>query len=286
MRRSLRPAPVLVALTVLCLLLSACSDGGGDGKDAEREPAASATPSAAATPSRATPPPPPRAGACYRLTYTAATRTASDARPVACRQEHSAVTMFVGRLANVSDGHLLAVDSEQVAQRLSARCPKQLERFLGGDREARRLSRFTAVWFTPTLEQAQQGADWFRCDLVALAGRDRLLPLPREAKGALDRDGTLDRYGTCGTAAPGSAKFVRVACARPHAWRAVSTIDLPEGARYLAKDATESADGQCRDVAADASDFALRFSWSFEWPDRKSWREGQRWGTCWLPVDR
>ena len=34
-----------------------------------------------------------------------------------------------------------------------------------------------AVWFTPTVAQSDRGADWFRCDVIAVAGTEKLAPL-------------------------------------------------------------------------------------------------------------
>lgn len=266
---------LLVVLAVLSMALTAC---------AEEEPDDTMSSAVRQTPATApAPPPAPEVGACYDLAYRDASRASSQAAPVPCRQPHTAVTVFVGTVNTIADGHLVAMDSERVAAQVSSVCPRKLADHLGGDAEARRLSRFQSVWFAPTVEQAARGAVWYRCDLVALAGNRRLMRLPRETRGMLDREDVLDRFGTCGTAAPGRKGFARVSCGRPHAWRAVTTIDLPQDAKYLGRTAAEEADARCRDVAADASGFALRFSWSFEWPAREAWQDGQRWGWCWLP---
>jgi hypothetical protein len=271
---------------LLALVLAGCTDSSPKADDATSpSPSAASSPARSATPSTAAPPPtPPRAGACYALSFTAATAVSADAAPVPCSRPHTAVTMYVGSADIIEDGHLITMDSARVADHLSTVCPRRLAAYVGGDREDRRLARLQAVWFTPTAEQAQQGAVWFRCDLVALAGNDRLVPLPRQARGMLDRAGMLDRYGTCGTAAPDQRSFHRVACAERHTWRAVTSIDLPPRARYLDKDVTATADARCKDIAASRASNSLKYSWSFEWPARKAWRSGQHWGLCWLPV--
>ena len=70
----------------------------------------------------------------------------------------------------------------------------------------------------------------------------KLFPLPAKLKGVLDREGALDRFGTCGTAAPDAPGFSRVVCSEKHKWRAVDTMTLPSDKPYLAKDVT--ADGR------------------------------------------
>jgi hypothetical protein len=143
------------------------------------------------------------------------------------------------------------------------------------------------VWFAPSPGQAEQGADWFRCDLVALAGQDRLQALPPRPRlaGALDRDGALATYGLCGTAAPGTPRFARVICGRPHSWRAIATIPLPGGAAYPGTARVRAAgDDACRERASAQAEDPLSFEYGWEWPTRQQWQRGQRYGFCWAPA--
>lgn len=261
---------LLVAVLLPLALLGAC------GKD---EPPA-VTPS---PPTAAAPPAPPRVGACYLLTFAQAAEPTTALAPRGCRHPHTAQTFHVGRIDPIRDGHLLAVDSRAVVAQVAKTCPARFRAYVGGDEETRRLSRFEPVWFAPTLQQSDRGETWFRCDLVALAGQQRLLPLPKQARGILDRPGILEDFGTCGTARPDKPAFARVACRQPHRWRAVASIDLPASARYGGPQATEAADTACRDVAATRSDDPLKYEWTFEWPNRELWRAGQKWGWCWVP---
>jgi hypothetical protein len=192
----------------------------------------------------------------------------------------------VGRLDTVVDGHLLAVDSRLAQRQVERACPRALDRYLGGTEETRRLSRLAAVWFSPTIEQSDQGASWFRCDAVALAGSDRLAPLPprRRLEGILDRSDALDEVGLCGTTAPGEAGFERVICSRRHRWQALSTIDISGGAAYPGVAAVrEAGESTCRDRVSEATGSPERFSYGWEWPTREQWRSGQRYGYCWAP---
>ncbi len=266
--------------TIAALLvpaMAACSSGSSD--SAEK-------PSAGASVSSAPPAPAaPRVGACHELSLEQATDPVDSGKSVSCAQPHTAVTFKVGQLAALSDGHLLAVDSPTVQARLAKACPPALAPFLGGDQTTQRLSRLEAVWFGPSLEQADAGADWFRCDVVGLRKEGALITLPRKMKGALDAPGALDRFGTCGTAAPSAKKFQRVVCSEKHTWRAVDDVDLPRDARYLAKDVAATGDSACKDVAAKRANGALKYTWSFEWPTRAQWSSGQRYGYCWVPEE-
>jgi hypothetical protein len=250
------------------------------GEDHSRSASPRPTPSASA----ATPPAPPRVGSCHRLSFAGATAPTDDEPAVPCTRSHTSVTIHVGRLDPLADGHLLAVDSREAQAVLAKRCPRTMAPYVRGSEKQRRLSRFAVVWFGPTVEEADRGARWYRCDLVALGGDNQLAPLARRMRGVLDRSGALDRWGTCGTAAPDAERFTRVICSRHHRWRAVDVVALPDHATFLGKKATAGANDRCQAVAADRAGTALKFSWSFEWPTRQQWKDGRRYGFCWLPV--
>ena len=254
----------------------------GCSSDADRKSAPEPRPSVSAGSDQPAEPD-PRVGSCHELSFSEATDPVDAGAPVPCRQPHTSVTFKVGQLDPVADGHLLAVDSRTVRTQIEKACPDSPGAYLGGDQTEQRLSRFDVVWFSPSLEQADAGANWFRCDVVALRSKGQLLPLPARMKGVLDTDGALDRFGTCGTAAPDRPGFARVVCAQKHSWRAVDVVELPKAARYLAKDVAATGDASCKDVAAQRADGELSYTWSFEWPTRAEWAAGQRFGYCWVP---
>jgi hypothetical protein len=281
-----------VAATVASLLLLAgCTTSADDPAARRAAPASPSSPSeepsgttsAPVAPQR--PPAPPPDGACYRLGFDQLTEPSNRSHPVPCSERHDAQTIHVGRLDTVVAGHALSVDSDRVLRQLSAECPRRFADHVGGTPQDRDLSRLEVVWFAPTLAQGDRGADWFRCDVVALAGREALFPLPppRRLAGVLDGpEGAA--YGLCGTATPGDPDFVRVICGRGHSWRAVSTIPLAGGRAYPGQDRVRrTGDETCRDrVRADAAD-PLKFRYGWEWPTREQWQRGQHFGYCWAP---
>lgn len=200
-----------------------------------------------------------------------------------CGEPHTSITYRTGQLDLVEDGHLLAVDSRAARARLAAACEPRLARYLGGSTSAVRLSRFESVWFGPSLEQADQGATWYRCDVVLVRSEGDLLRLPRSVHGALAGSGGLARYGTCGTAAPDARKFRRVVCSERHSWRAIDVIGIDSEAKYLGTRADAAGDSACKASAEARAKGALRYSWSFEWPTRQQWGDGVRHGLCWVP---
>jgi hypothetical protein len=278
-----RRASVLGALAVLgALTLAGCS---GDGDDTPDEDRASPSPSTSEAP-----PEPPRAGECRRLDLDEATLATSDAPAVPCSRRHTAVTIHVGRLSAAvpgGDAAPLDVESDPVQRRVAESCRSRLPRFLGGDEEALTLSRFQVVWFTPTAEEHEGGADWFRCDVLAPDRGDQLLtlPPPRALEGVLDKADALDTFGLCGTAAPGAPGFERVACARNHSWVAIGTIPLEGGNRYPGKaEVRQAGDEPCAERVREARGFPVEFQYGWEWPTAEQWAAGQRYGFCWSPA--
>lgn len=279
--RSWRTTAVAAAAT---LALTSCTPTEAPTRSPGPSSSASTPTPAAAGPTTATSPTglpeaarPPKVGACYDLDFDEATAPTSDEAPVRCTRKHTAQTYYVGRLRTVVGGHLLAVDSRRAQRQVRRACPRKLARYIGGSRRDGRLARLEAVWFSPTIAQSDQGASWFRCDVLALGRGTTLTPLPppRRLRGILDRSDGLDTVGLCGTTAPGEPGFERVICSLPHAWRALTTIDLEQ--------VRGPGEETCRDLVSEASGSPEEFRYGWEWPTRKQWRAGQRFGYCWAP---
>ncbi|WP_244929137.1 septum formation family protein [Nocardioides sp. W7] len=266
---------LLIAAAAAALLAGCAGDG-----QSPAGPPPSPTPAVLPT---ATEAPLPPDGACYRLRYAEALAPTNDREPVDCAGRHLSQTFAVGRLDTVVDGHLLAVDSVRVREQVARRCPAALGDFLGGSEEDRRLSMLRAVWFTPTVEASDSGAGWYRCDVIALAGAERLAPVTGTLADVLGRAEGRDRWGMCGTAAPDAPDFARVACSAEHSWRAVSVVDLPPGAYPGAADVREAGQAPCEDAGRDAADDPLDYRWGYEWPTAEQWQAGQTYGRCWAP---
>lgn len=227
------------------------------------------------------PAPAPPVGACYRLDLAAGLELASSAPRVACSRRHTSVTVAVGRVKRNKEGRLLPIRSPGVQRQIADTCKAKVDAHVGGSTETRRLSRVQAVWFTAQPTDLAAGARWFRCDLVIAGNRADFAALPPRTTNLLRTSKVLDKYGTCGTAAPGKASFRRVACSAPHTWRARASIDLPPGAQYLGKNAAKVADSRCRDIEARRAVRVTELRWSFEWPTKAQWNSGQRYGLCW-----
>ena len=223
----------------------------------------------------------------------AAAGTLPTQQPISCRKDHTAVTVDAGQLDAYADGHLLALDSHPADEATGRSCRRAFAAFIGGSPRTRQLTLLRPVWVLPSFESWLDGASWFRCDAVLLAGQGRLAALPG---GAGSLRGVLDgaalpprRYGRCSAGVPGARGSSERPCSRPHAWRAVAVVDVaPAGARGPAapypgrKAAAARASDRCERIATRAQG-RTRFRYTAQIPTAADWRAGQRTGSCWLP---
>jgi hypothetical protein len=275
----MRPVRVLLVLLASCLVaLTACSSSSSTPRADSSSPSGSASVSDSPTP-RPKPDPPPEVGACYLLRYDDALAPTTDRKPRSCRDPHTAVTYFVGRFARG-----LPVDGAQVHRVESTVCPRRFAEFVGGTPEDRRLSLLRAVWFTPTVKQADLGARWFQCVAIALRGDGSLAILERPVKDAMENDASRTHYALCATDQPGTADFEQRLCSLPHSWQALRTVPFAPG-RYPGEETVRAA-GQtpCQDAARAVASDPLNYQWSYAWPSQKQWQEGQTYGVCWAPA--
>ena len=279
----MKPLVTTVLLLSLGAAVAGCS-GSRSAPEPQTTPSASlSSPAPAPSPTRATAAPRPDDRACYQLDYDAAVAPINAASPTDCGGEHTSMTYSVDTLDAVVDGHLLAVDSQRVQQQVARSCPERLAGFLGGTPEDLHLSMLRAVWFTPTVEESDAGADWYRCDVIAIASEGQLASLTGRLAGVLGRPGDRAAYGMCATAEPGDADFQRVICSADHSWKAIRTVGF-DNATYPGPGAARAAGQQpCEDAARARAADPLSFRWGYEWPTAKQWASGQTYGLCWIP---
>ena len=227
----------------------------------------------------------PRNRACYDYGYAAAVAPVARGESVPCDRDHTAITFSVGELDTVVDGHLVSVDSDRVQAQVAEACPRAFEQFVGGTVEARRLTMLRPVWFTPSLRQSDAGANWYRCDAVAIAADESLAPLVGRLQGVL------------GPAAGRRAlRHVRHGRARHRRLQAGDLLVRPRLARAEHRrhrraaptpaSRRSAAAGQqvCQDAASAQADDPLNYRWGYEWPTEQQWQAGQHYGICWAPA--
>lgn len=276
--RGLRRLLALVAMVALGMALGMALAACG-GNDAPKAPVSSAPPPVASAAPR------PAASGCDNLTYRQAVApTLPDGdTSVPCHGPHTAQTYAVGGLTTAVDGHLAAVDSTRVQAQVARKCPAALPAYLGGDQEKLRLSMLRGVWFTPTVAQGATGADWYRCDVIALDGDQQLATMTGSLKGVLGSNHAGD-WAMCGTAQPGTTGFTRVPCRADHTWQALSVVDLPAGAYPGEVKVKAAGQKPCQQAGQDVASDALNYKWGYEWPTAEQWKNGQTYGVCWAPA--
>jgi hypothetical protein len=259
---------VALTVTLATVALTACSGDDSPSTPDSTDESANAADSPAPVPIK-----PPRDRACYRLDYQDAIAPTNESEPVNCHTRHTSMTFAVAK-ARTPNG----------ARAQGARtCPTRFGRFVGGSLEDRRLSMLRAIWFTPSMEQTEAGARWYRCDVIALAREERLARLTGAIFGVLDTVAGQYLYGLCATAAPGTPHFYREICPARHPWGPIATV--PFAGRHhpgLAK-VRAAGEGPCEDAGRAAADDTLNFQWSYEWPTAEQWAAGQHYGICWAP---
>ena len=272
-------AAVLTALLVsVGVVLTGCQ---GSAPKAEPTPSDTSPTSyeSAQVPEPKKPPKAPPVHACYALTYDGALAPTSSRKPVSCSERHTSITYALGRLPS------FAPPGSDRAQRTLARvCRARFVGFVGGTVDGRRLSVLRPVWFTATADQFARGARWFRCDAIAVARSGHLAPITTRLQGVVARQPVGTGYRLCGTAEPGTSGFDRVPCLAQHSWKALSVVHLAGGAAYPGEGEVRAAGQEpCRYAAADVAADPLSYQWSYEWPSRAQWRDGQHYGFCWTP---
>ncbi|PUA80438.1 septum formation family protein [Nocardioides currus] len=267
-----------LAVVLLVLVATGCS--GDTSPEPDPTPSPTATTSASVSPTAAAVPRPVKDG-CHRMTLEQAVAPVIGGTDIACSRKHTSQTYKIGRLSLLESGHLVAVDSPSVQSAVASSCTSLLGAHVGGTREDLRLSMVQAVWFTPSVEEAAAGADWFRCDVVALGRPGRLAPLPRSSKGLV---GSSDAFAMCATASPDAVSHRRVPCSAQHTWVAVASVDLTGKAYPSASAAGDQMGSPCRAAARGRAADPLDFTWSEERPTKDQWDAGQRYGICWAPA--
>ncbi|KQT89613.1 hypothetical protein ASG49_17995 [Marmoricola sp. Leaf446] len=264
LRHDRRAAPLL--LLALGLLLSACSS-------------APLAPKAASDRSD-----PPELGACYRLAPEDVESPSNDDEPVACGTEHTAQTFAIGTLPDsTGDGY----DDRGHGKWIYPRCEAAFEKFLGVDESLAMRIQLSWAWFRPSEDAWDDGARWYRCDLVGGTTESAAYrALPDPAKG-LFRAKPPEEWLTCATGATvlGSTK---VPCSEEHDWRAVTTIKLgDEGDPYPGERLTQVRTRDfCSDSVGAWMNYPVDYEFGFTWFKQGEWQAGNRRSICWAKTDR
>ena len=111
---------------------------------------------------------------------------ANATKVVDCDDEHTAMTYAVGSLPEELED--VAYDADELGAFAFATCSAKFAKLLGADESLAMRTVLTWAWFRPSEDAWDEGARWYRCDVVG--GGDQtndLVDLPANVKGLMQR---------------------------------------------------------------------------------------------------
>ena len=227
----------------------------------------------------------PQVGTCRDLTPADLSQPSNGSALVDCEDPHDAETYDAGELP----GSLH--DADRLDPRLDrwayGQCSQALLQHLGADESVVMRSVLTWVWYRPSEKAWDEGARWYRCDVVGGGPESAsLVDLPASTEGLL-KDRPDDRWMVCGRG-ESFDDAARVTCAEPHDWRAVTTIKLGQPDAPYPGD--QKAESTTRDFCSDSVDAWLGypgdFDFGYTWFHRAEWDAGNRRSVCWARTPK
>jgi hypothetical protein len=260
---------VVTLFVALMLALTACSDPEGPG--------------GATGPGEVDSVEVPMLGACQVLTPddVAAASNASDT--VGCAEEHTAQTFAVGQLPASFDE--AENDDERLGGFAYKTCSSKFEKFLGADESLVMRTVVSWAWFRPSTAAWEEGARWYRCDVVGGGEQsESFLPLPETAEGLL-LGRPDDRWMVC-VSGPSVTDSVKIPCSEKHDWRAVTTIKVGEPEDPYPGDRTVEVTTRdyCSDSVGAWLNYPVDFEFGYTWFHEAEWEVGNRRSVCWAKT--
>jgi hypothetical protein len=255
--------PAAVALALACALLAGCTgsaDGDEDGNDKVSLD-------------------PPEKAACRVLEPEDIAASSDDSPTVPCTEAHTAETYLVAEF----EGPLAEAeyDDPRLASAAYRRCSRDFRRFTGADESLALRTVLSWAWFRPSEEAWEQGARWYRCDVVG--GTDlseELVALPRTAQGVL-LGIPGDRWMAC-VAGDSVVDAAPVPCTEPHDWRAATSIVVGREPRYPGERMVEVLSRDyCSESIGAWMNYPLDYEYAYTFFSEAEWEAGNRRSICW-----
>lgn len=256
-------------LAGLVLALAGCSgsDAQGDDVDPSQVDAVEA----------------PELGACRLLTAEDVAQPTNATRVVDCSEEHTAQTYAIGQLPEQFDD--AEHDSGEVGAWAYRTCSEAFANFLGADESLVMRTLLTWAWFRPSEQAWEDGARWYRCDVIGGGEHsDEYVPLPEDAKGLLSGKPD-DEWMVCAVG-PTLAGGARVPCSEPHEWRAVSTIKVGEPDEPYPGDRVVEVTTRdyCSESVGAILGYPVDYEFAYTWFHEAEWEVGNRRSVCWAKT--
>jgi hypothetical protein len=259
-----RPARVVALLVGAAFALLGCGDDPGPSPDAIKTPVL---------------------GACRVLTPDDVAQPSNDSAAVACTGEHTAETFAVGQLpASFDDADY---DDPKLGAWAYSACSSKFQDFLGADESLVMRTVVSWAWFRPSEAAWDDGARWYRCDLVGGGEQSKeFVDLPTTGKGLL-LGKPKDRWLVCADG-PTVAGSVKVPCTQPHSWRAVTTITLGDkGEDYPGDRVVEvTTRDYCSKSVGAWLNYPVDYDFGYTWFHKAEWEAGNRRSVCWAKTEQ
>ena len=268
-RATARAGPVtLLAAVLMGLMLTACGEDLPETVDPKQVDAVEA----------------PEIGACRNLTAADLAEPSNATREVDCDEPHTALTYAVGSLPDGLED--VAYDAEELSAFAFATCSQEFVTLLGADESLAMRSVLTWSWFQPSEDAWEQGARWYRCDVVGgSAQTEGLIDLPATVKNLLQRP--EDEWLVC-AAGDTVDDSVKLPCSQPHDWRAVSTIKLGEAGDAYPGDRVAEAKTKdyCSQSVGAWLGYPVNYDYGYTWFHEAEWEAGNRRSVCWAKTSQ
>lgn len=227
---------------------------------------------------------PPKLGACYRLSPEDTDAKANASEPVACSSPHTAETFAIGTLPDSTGDDY---DSPKHGRWIFPTCEKAFEKFLSVDESLALRVQLSWAWFRPSERGWDNGARWYRCDLVGgPADATSYADLPTTGKG-LFRARPPEQWLKCAQG-PTVLQSKKVPCSEKHDWRAVTTIKLgAPGDRYPGDRLVQvRSRDYCSDSVGAWMNYPVDYEFGYTWFHEAEWQASNRRSVCWARTDR
>lgn len=226
----------------------------------------------------------PYLGACRDLTTDDIAQPSNATRVVDCSEDHNAMTYAVGSLPEALQD--AGYDADELGAFAFAVCSGKFAKLLGADESLAMRTVLTWAWFRPSEEAWDQGARWYRCDVVGGGDEtEELVDIPADVKGLMERPD--DEWLVC-AAGPSVAGSVKVPCSEAHDWRAVSTIKLGEPDDPYPGDRVSEVTTKdyCSDSVGAWLGYPVDYDYGYTWFHEAEWNAGNRRSVCWAKTSQ
>lgn len=225
----------------------------------------------------------PELGVCRMLTPADVELPANATSTVDCKEKHTAETFAVGELPAEFDD--VDYDDSKLGEYAYRTCMKKYAKFLGADESLVLRTIVSWAWFRPSEKAWDDGARWYRCDVVGgNASSEEYRPLPQTAKGLL-LGRPDDRWLVCATGET-VAEGEKVPCAQDHQWRAATTIKVGEPKDEYPGDEVVASRTKafCAESIKAWLNYPARFEYAFTHFHEAEWQAGIRRSVCWAKT--